>query len=151
MSIFDRLMKLPGLRIFEPFYKRHKEGLLYLFFGGAAFFMDILLFIAIDKILGIDALINNAICWVICVIFQYFTNKIWVFENQTKNLIELLRQIISFFSGRIFTLLVEEIIIAIFITWLKFNALSVKLSAQVIVIILNYVISKMIIFKKRQG
>ena len=151
MSIFDKLMKLPGLNILEPFYKRHKEVLLYLFFGGTAFFMNLFLFIAIDKIFGIDALINNAVCWVICVIFQYFTNKIWVFENKTKNFIELLRQIISFFSGRIFTLLVEEIIIAIFITWLKFDTLSVKLSAQIIVIILNYVISKMIIFKKRQG
>ena len=150
MSIFDRLMKLPGLRIFEPFYKRHKEGLLYLFFGGAAFFMNILLFIAIDKIFGIDALINNAVCWVICVIFQYFTNKIWVFEYKSENFSELLRQIISFFSGRIFTLFVEEVIIGIFITWLKFDTLSVKLSAEIIVIILNYVISKMIIFKKRQ-
>ena len=151
MSIFDRLMKLPVLNFFEPFYKRNKEVLLYLFFGGLAFFMNIFLFIAIDKILGIDALINNAICWIICVIFQYFTNKIWVFENETENFSDLLRQIISFFSGRIFTLLVEEIIIAIFITWLKFDTLSVKLSAQIIVIILNYVISKMIIFKKRQG
>jgi len=150
MSIFDRLMKLPSLRIFEPFYKRNKEGLLYLFFGGVAFFMNILLFILIDKIFGIDALINNAICWVICVIFQYFTNKIWVFEYKSENFGELLRQIISFFSGRIFTLLVEEVIIGIFITWLKFDALSVKLSSDIIVIILNYVISKMIIFKKRQ-
>ncbi len=150
MSIFDRLIRLPGLNIFEPFYKRHKEGLLYLFFGGVAFFMNILLFIAIDKIFSIDALINNAICWVICVIFQYFTNKIWVFEYKSESFSELLRQIISFFSGRIFTLLVEEVIIGIFITWLKFNTLSVKLSSEIIVIILNYVISKMIIFKKRQ-
>ena len=148
MSIFDRLMKLPVLNFFEPFYKRNKEVLLYLFFGGLAFFMNIFLFIAIDKILGIDALINNAICWIICVIFQYFTNKIWVFENETENFSDLLRQIISFFSGRIFTLLVEEIIIAIFITWLRFSTFGIKLSAQIIVIVLNYFISKIIIFKK---
>ncbi len=148
MTIFDRLMKLPVLRIFEPFYNRHKEGLLYLFFGGTAFFMNIFLFVAIDKIFCLNALINNAVCWTVCVIFQYFTNKIWVFENKTEKFTDLLQQIIAFFSGRIFTLFVEEIIIAIFAEWLKFHTLSVKLSALFVVIVLNYLISKMIIFKK---
>ncbi len=149
MSIFDRLMLLPGFRIFAPFYQRHKEILLYLFFGGVAFFLNIGLFVVINEVWNIDALINNAICWFICVMFQYFTNKTWVFEYEITSATELFRQIISFFSGRIFTLFIEELIIAIFITWLKFHSLSVKLAAQVIVIILNYIISKMIIFKER--
>ena len=150
MSIFDRLMKLPVLNFFEPFYLRHKEVLLYLFFGGTAFFLNIFLFIAIEKFLGIDALINNIFCWIICVMYQYFTNKVWVFESKTENFADFVREIISFFSGRIFTLVVEEVIIAIFITWLKFDTMSVKLAAQVVVIVLNYVISKLFIFKKRQ-
>jgi len=149
MSIFDKLINLPGLKIFESFYKQHKEILLYLFFGGVAFFLNIWLFILIGKFFEINVLLNNAICWIICVSFQYFTNKTWVFEDKTAGFSELLRQIISFFSGRIFTLLVEEVILAVCITLLNFHSLTVKLSAQVIVIILNYIISKMIIFKNK--
>ena len=39
-DIFDRLMHLPGLRVFEPFYRKHKEVLMYLLFGGLAFFLN---------------------------------------------------------------------------------------------------------------
>ena len=60
-----------------------------------------------------------------------------------------LKQIASFFGGRAFTLVVEEAILAIFITWLRFDSMIVKVSAQVIVIILNYVISKLIVFRKQ--
>ena len=124
-----------------------KEVLLYLFFGGTAFFLNIFLFIIFNDVFNIEPLINNALSWVVCVIFQYITNKTWVFENKTNELNSLLKQIISFFSGRIFTLIVEEIIIAVFITWLGFHSLTVKLTAQIIVIVLNYIISKTIVFK----
>ena len=59
-----------------------------------------------------------------------------------------LKQMASFFGGRLFTLIVEEAILAVFITWLGFNSMAVKLVAQVVVIVLNYVISKLIVFKK---
>ena len=55
---------------------------------------------------------------------------------------------LSFTAGRGFTLVIEEIIILVFITWLKFASLPVKLAAQVIVIVLNYIISKVYVFKK---
>ena len=107
-DIFDRLMHLPVLNIFEPFYKKHKEVLMYLFFGGITFFLNIALYAWLDGMLGINALIANVICWVVCVLFQYFTNS----------------------------------------TWLGFNSMAVKLIAQVVVIVLNYIISKLIVFKK---
>ena len=59
-----------------------------------------------------------------------------------------MRQILGFFGGRVFTLIVEEMLLAIFITWMGCNAIAVKLVAQIIVIILNYVISKVLVFKK---
>ena len=136
-DIFDRLMHLPVLNIFEPFYKKHKEVLMYLFFGGITFFLNIALYAWLDGMLGINALIANVICWVVCVLFQYFTNRTWVFDGQA-----------SFFGGRLFTLVVEEAILAVFITWLGFNSMAVKLIAQVVVIVLNYIISKLIVFKK---
>lgn len=146
-DIFDRLMHLPGLRLLEPFYKKYKEMLLYLFFGGIAFFLNIGLFALFNEILGIGELIANVICWVICVLFQFFTNRTWVFDGHVDSAEAFWKQMASFFGGRIFTLVVEEIILGVFITWLGFNSMIVKVTAQVVVIVLNYVISKWFVFR----
>ena len=60
-DIFDKIMSLPVLNIFEPFYKKYKEGLLYLFFGGLTFFLSIFLFWFMDEVMHINELINNTI------------------------------------------------------------------------------------------
>lgn len=147
-DIFDRMMHLPVLRIFEPFYIKHKEVLMYLFFGGIAFFLNLGLFVLFHDVMKIQELLANCISWVLCVLFQYFTNRTWVFDGQVDNAGDFVKQMTSFFGGRIFTLLVEEVIILVFITWLGFNSMMVKLVAQVIVIVLNYVVSKMFVFKE---
>lgn len=147
-DIFDKIMHLPGLRLLEPFYKAHKEILMYLLFGGLAFLINVFLFMGIEKVFRIDALINNIICWIVCVLFQFFTNRIWVFDGHVHTVAAFLKQAFSFFSGRVFTLVVEEIILAVFITWLAFDSMVVKLIAQVVVIVLNYIISKLVVFKR---
>jgi putative flippase GtrA len=131
--------------------KKIKEIVLYLFFGGIAFFLNIGLFILFNKALGISELIANVFCWILCVLFQFFTNRTWVFEGKTEDAVAFWKQMLSFFGGRLFTLLVEEVILAVFVTWLKWDSMIVKLAAQVIVIVLNYVISKLFVFKKEEG
>ena len=147
-DIFDKLMHLPVLNIFEPFYAEHKEILLYLFFGGFSFFLNMGLYFLFKELWGINELIANAYCWFICVSFQFFTNRTWVFGVGKGSAVELIRQLVSFFAGRVCTLLVEELILAIFITWLGFNSMIVKLIAQVVVIVSNYLISKLWVFSK---
>ncbi len=149
-DIFDRIMKWPVLRIFEPFYKKHKEVLLYIFFGGTAFFLNLFLFMAIDAFTPLNELINNVICWVVCVTYQFITNRTWVFDGKVESTSAFFRQMFEFYTGRLLTLAIEEAIIAIFITWLGFPSTIVKLLAQVIVIVLNYVISKVWVFKKSE-
>ena len=148
-DIFDKIMSLPVLNIFEPFYKKYKEALMYLFFGGLTFFLSIFLFWFMDSVLHINELINNTIDWVICVAFQFFTNRTWVFDGKVDNNRDFLKQAGSFTLGRLFTLVVENTLIAIFITWLGFPKMPVKLGATFVVIVLNYIISKLIVFKKK--
>ncbi len=147
-DIFDKMMHLPVLRLFEPFYLKYKEALLYTFFGGLAFFLNFFLFIGIDYAFQISELVNNIICWIICVLFQFFTNRTWVFDGRVENNRQLLKQIVSFFGGRVGTLVVEEIILVIFITWLQLPSAPVKIFGQIVVIVLNYIISKTMVFKK---
>ena len=66
------------LRQLRSIYGSHREVLLYLFFGGITFFLSIGLFIGIDYFTGINELINNVLCWIICVTFQFITNRTWV-------------------------------------------------------------------------
>lgn len=147
-DIFDKIMHLPALNLLEPFYKQHKEGLLYLFFGGLAFLLSVCLFWVFHVLLSVNELIANVFTWVICVCFAYMTNRTWVFRAKTNGFGAFVKQMGGFFAGRLFTLVVEELIIFVFITQLAFNSMVVKILAQVVVIVLNYVISKLLIFKK---
>lgn len=80
-------------------------------------------------------------------LFQFFTNRTWVFCSCADGKSGFIRQMASFICGRIFTLGIEEAVLDIFITWMGLNATIVKITAQVIVIALNYVISKLIVFR----
>lgn len=73
----------------------------------------------------------------------FFTNRIWVFDGKTNGAKEFFVQMINFFGGRVATLVVEEVILFVFITKLGFGSMVVKIAAQIIVIVLNYVISKL--------
>ena len=147
LDIFDKIMSLPILNIFEPFYKKNKEVLMYLFFGGLTFIVSIASYAFFNISLLVNELIANLLSWVLAVSFAFVTNRIWVFDAQTNTVSEFFRQLISFFGGRVVTLVIEEVILLVFITVLHFASMPVKVVAQVIVIVLNYVISKLFIFK----
>ena len=128
---------------------KHKEVLLYLIFGGLTTVVSMVTFWLAYNVLGIHELIANIISWICAVGFAYFSNAKWAFESKPATAQERLREIVSFFTGRLATLGVEELLILVFATWLGFNGLIVKLVAQVVVVILNYVISKFFVFKKK--
>ncbi len=147
-DIFDKIIELPGLRIFQSFYKKYKEILLYLFFGGLTMIVSIVSYAICNLVFGIDVLVANIISWLLAVMFSFYTNRIWVFQASTNSISGFLKQMVSFYSGRVATLIIEEIILFIFITYLQYNSMVVKIIAQVVVVILNYVISKLWVFRK---
>lgn len=147
-DIFDKIMSLPLFNIFQPIYVKHKEALLYLFFGGLTTVVSIIAFFFLNVTMEMHELIANVISWIIAVTFAFFTNRVWVFAAPTKGINEFVKQAISFYAGRLVTLGIEEIILLVFITLLRFPSMLVKIVAQVLVIILNYVISKVFVFKK---
>ena len=146
-DIFDRLMSWRLLKPLEPFYKKYKEQLLYLFFGGLTTLLSIVLFWILTRPVGLNALIANVIGWIICVLFAYVTNRTWVFNNKAHNTAEVIRECASFYIGRLSTLLLEEFVLWIGIDLLQIDSMSVKIFAQILVIISNYVISKVFVFK----
>ena len=150
-DIFDRIMELPVLRILDPFYKKNKEILLYLFFGGLTFLVSISSYAVFNIRIGWNALTANIASWILAVAFAYVTNRIWVFTSSADSKRGIAREVVSFVSGRIVTLVIEELILLVFVTALEMNSILVKIVAQVVVIALNYVISKLVVFKSKKG
>lgn len=147
-DIFDRLMSLRFLSFAKPFYLAHKEVLLYVLFGGLTTVISILSFTLAYEFCVINEHIANIMSWILAVTFAFITNRTWVFKGSADNNATVFKQALSFYAGRVFTLLVEEVVVFVFITWLGFSALLVKVATQAIVLILNYVISKYYVFNK---
>lgn len=142
------IMSMPRLRIFEASYKKYKEIILYLLFGVLTFLIGVLTYAFFELKCGLNELVANIISWLIAVMFAFITNYICVFSARENMTAGFVSQMFRFYLGRLVTLGVEETILALFVTWMQCNSLAVKIVAQIIVIILNYVISKWLIFKK---
>ena len=129
-------------------YRKHKEGIKYLFFGGLTFVVGMATYWAPIEFFNVPVLTANVISWICAVSFAYVTNMLWVFEEKPRTFSMFLRQIGMFFIARLFTLGVEELILFVFVVKLGLDKFAIKLVAQVIIILLNYILSKWIIFKK---
>lgn len=137
------------VRMLVSFYKKYKEKVLYLFFGGVSFVVNIVLFAICSRIWGLNELLANVISWIVTVVFAFVANRKWVFGITSNSAKKLIRQIMDFFGGRIITLAIEEGILLVFVTWLEFNSILIKVIALIAVIVLNYLISKFWVFIER--
>lgn len=149
LDIFDKIMKWPILNFFEPFYKKNKSVLLYLFFGGVAFLMYFVLYFLFVTVLNLNEIISTIFCNIICIVFQFFTNRTYCFDSHVDTIGEFFKQMGEFFAGRAGTFVADMLITFIFITCLHYNELIIKIIDQVIIIVSNYLISKFWVFKKK--
>ena len=131
-------------------YHQQREIILYLIFGVMAFCLNVGIFAFFHSAAGMNVLLANAVSWLLTVLFAFFTNRIYVFQAGSGGLSVLFRQMLSFCSGRFITLLVEEAILWLFISVLDFTSIPVKIAAQIVVVVLNYIISKWIVFSKKE-
>ncbi len=135
-------------------YQKHREVISYLFWGGIAFVLSVLLFWIFNSKLGMGEVLANTIDWIILVIFTFFTNKLFVFRSKAGSPKAFGREFVSFVLARLFTLLLEDAIIWVGCSKLGFNSeigsLIVKLIAQFVVIVSNYILSKLIVFRHKK-
>ena len=133
---------------------RYREQLLYLIFGGLTTVVDwvvsFLLYRAWDTAIDANVFVihgANMIAWVSAVLFAYITNRRWVFRSQQRGVLPILGELCTFAGGRVITFLLQEALIAVFFDWLGLNKYAVKLIAAILVVILNYIISKLLVFR----
>ena len=155
-SFFLKIIRKIGLGKLANIYEKHKEGMRYIVFGVLTTLVSIVvsafLYYLVLSNLNEELRVNvsTAISIVAAWIFAYITNKIYVFESKTKDLKELMQEIVSFVGCRFATAIIEMILMNLFVTILKFDYMLMKIIVNIIIIILNFVFSKLIIFKNNK-
>lgn len=127
------------------FYK-YKEALLYLVFGGLTTAINIISYHLLYEVLSVSNTLSNIIAWVLSVLFAFITNKIWVFESKERGA-ALLREAVSFFGCRAATGVLDVAIMFLCVDLFFLPATPCKIASNVLVIILNFIFSKLLIFK----
>lgn len=133
---------------FIKIYKKYEEIINYLIMGVLTTLVSIVSYFILAKVFGINYLISNIISWIISVAFAYVTNKIFVFKNEVKEKKQVLIQIYQFVKYRLLSLIIDILLMYVFVELIKMDDMIAKVINQVIVIVLNYVFSKLFVFKK---
>lgn len=137
----------------KELYLKYKEIVNYLIFGVLTTAVSLVtyyicVYTVLDPEQAVQLQIANVISWILGVAFAYVTNRKFVFESNEKNKI---KEASKFVTSRIATLLMDMAIMFIGVTLLKFNDKIIKLVSQVVVIIANYLLSKIIVFNKGEN
>ena len=126
-----------------------KEVILYVIFGAGTTAVNLGSFYIMHSLLGWNENVSNFIAIVLAVLFAYVTNKDWVFHSEAENRKEKLMEFLRFIAGRAFTMIIEFVG-----CWILFRTaipeMISKAFVTVIVIILNFFISKFFAFKRKK-
>lgn len=144
-----KILEKLHLKLLADWYRKHQEGMRYLIFGALSTVVNIVSYTVLYYLFHISNAISNILAWVIAATFAYITNKLYVFNSKVNTKIELLKEILYFYGCRLLTLAIDEGIMIGTVDKLGWNALLMKIIANIIVIILNFIFSKILIFKKQ--
>lgn len=128
---------------------KYRDVIPYAAFGVATTAVNIVVYWLAAHLLGFSVMFSTVVAWILAVLFAYVTNRKWVFKSYARNLGEILREMGSFFACRLATGIADWASMFIFVDIVGINDVVVKAAANIIVIILNYVASKMVIFRER--
>ncbi len=145
----------------KALFQKYREIILYLVFGGLTTLVNFVVYFLCTSGLSLSWSVSNVAAWVLAVLFAYVTNRIWVFQSKTKGASALLREFLSFVLCRLLSLGFDMAIMFLCIDllhWDTFKAAGLpmgefgaKLLAQIVVIIANYIFSKLIIFRHKSA
>ena len=130
--------------------REHRELVSYVFWGGMTTLVNYVSYTLLTELFHVYYLTSNIIAWAVSVLFAYFVNKIFVFRSKDWSWKVALRELWQMVAARLFSLGLETAIMWCFVDLLHCPHLVVKLAANVVVVIVTYVLSKWVIFKPRQ-
>lgn len=132
-------------------YFGYKEIINYLVFGGLTTIVNFVTYYIFARIIGIDEVVSSALSWFFSVLFAYITNKLFVFDSRTEKKSQLMKECVSFFLARALSgILCDVGTFALMVKVFNINDIFSKIVTQIMVVVVNYVFSKFIVFKKKK-
>ena len=129
-------------------YKKYNEIINYVIFGVLTTLVSLVTYYLCSKVFHIYYLVSSVISFIISVLFAYVTNKIYVFKSDAKGS-KVLKELFSFVSSRILSFIIENVILVILVSVIKLDDMISKTIVQIIVIILNYILSKLVFLRSK--
>ncbi|MDR1032554.1 MAG: GtrA family protein [Candidatus Nomurabacteria bacterium] len=129
-------------------YRKHRMALRYVVFGVLTTVVSIASYLLFARVLHVEEVTSNILSWVCAVAFAYVTNKVFVFESKKTEVKEVAKEVTTFFGMRLVSGVFDIAMFALLVKVLLLNDLIVKVVLQVIIVVLNYLFSKKVIFKK---
>jgi len=128
--------------------KKHMDIILYLFFGVLTTLVDYLVYYPLYNMADLPAAVCNALAWVAAVAFAYLTNKPFVFKSRDWSAKRLIPELAKFVGCRVTSGLLATAIIFLTVDIMTWNGNIMKLITSVLVVVLNYIGSKLVVFRK---
>lgn len=133
----------------KELFNKYRSMILYLVFGAGTTLVNILVYTGATRLIAMDEMWANGLAWFLSVLFAYGTNRTWVFESKARGALALIKEAGSFFAARIATGLMDQGIMYLCVKVLLWPDLPVKIASNVIVIVLNYILSRWVVFRKK--
>lgn len=130
-------------------YNRYRSFVLYVFFGVCTTIINIAAYTLCARVLGMGTVSANVTAWTAAVAAAYITNKIWVFESRAWTAKEVIYEIVTFAACRITTGAMDVAIMYVSVDLLGFHDIMMKVISNALVIVLNFLFSKLVIFKRK--
>lgn len=130
-------------------YNKFKEQILYIVFGVLTTAINIISFFLFTRVFGMGLLASNIGAWIASVIFAFVTNKIYVFDSRNYSLKVVTKELVDFTISRGATGILDMGLMYLFVSVIHMEDMVSKIIINIIVIILNYVLSKLYVFKER--
>lgn len=127
---------------------RYRDVIVYLAFGVLTTAVNYIVYLPCYNVLGLSGSASNAIAWVGAVAFAYLTNKPFVFQSHDWSAKTVIPELTKFVGCRVGSGVLETAIIFLTVDWLGWNGNVMKLLTSVLVVVLNYIGSKLLVFKK---
>ena len=145
------ILKTERKRMIRNLYERYRELINYLIVGGLTTVVSFLSYWVFVDVFHIHYMVSTVLSWIVSVTFAYVTNRKWVFESHARGAGAVLKEMLGFYACRIASGIMEMGMMYVGVDLLHINDKGVKLAANVIVIIANYVLSKLIVFRKKSN
>ncbi len=127
-----------------------KEIILYLIFGVLTTLVNFVVYILFTDVFSVYYLTSNIIAWIAAVAFAYVTNKIWVFESKTNGFADTFKEAMYFIGARLTSGAMDMALMFLLVSVISLNDMIAKVIVAVFVVIANYVLSKLLVFKQNK-